>query len=314
MRAPPILTIFCIRTFFELIHIASASLQSSTTDIGAMASIIATLREKLNKLKSDAKCFEEIFKKGKEICDLNEIEMLRPRNRRRSHHLDEFVVPLRAGVAATKQPEGTHYDLQFMRSYLWDPFLDTVLKCLDQRFSPDTMLLADGVNDYVTFKSEETLDKDKHDRRCIGYRENFIGKYSKVPLLNGQILCYDELESQYKEVRTVVLREEERRRFTANSKFEKLSGKAHSLLFFMVNDRTCLSLSCPLYFEYLCLDCTIPFTSASNKRAFSKLKLIKDRLRSTMVDSRMCSKLNLFHFVYVRLLCLVPKSFAFPIK
>ena len=87
----------------------------------------------------------------------------------------------------------------------------------------------------------------------------------------------------------MVLREEERRRFTANSKFEKLSGKAHSLLFFMVNDRTCLSLSCPLYFEYLCLACTIPFTSASNERAFSKLKLIKDRLRSTMVDSRMCS-------------------------
>ena len=77
LRAPVILTVNCIELLFESIHIASAQLQSTSTDIGSMATIIKTLREKLKDLK-EGTAFDELYEQGHQLCVEFNVTLQRP--------------------------------------------------------------------------------------------------------------------------------------------------------------------------------------------------------------------------------------------
>ena len=231
----------------------------------------------LSTMSDDAQVFSKIYEEGLNTIQLYDVPMQRPRNRRRNGYLDDFVVPSQAGVPMNQVHPDSTYSIDFMRSNLWDPFLAKIKESLDERFSPETMELAD-----VTFIVESDAEIKS---RIENTMNQFIAKYPGVLLKNDQVLDAATLEYEYRMVRGVVLQADAAKSDIVG--YKCISGKAHSLLHFMVNDPTRLNVTCKLYFEYLCLACTIPFTSASCERAFSKLKIIKNRLRSKMKDGRL---------------------------
>jgi hypothetical protein len=50
----------------------------------------------------------------------------------------------------------------------------------------------------------------------------------------------------------------------------------------------------PNFFKALVVAATIAFTSATNERSFSKLKIVKNRLRSTMLDDRLSALMLMY--------------------
>jgi hypothetical protein len=82
----------------------------------------------------------------------------------------------------------------------------------------------------------------------------------------------------------------------------KLEGDACAMLLFMYKrgngggNAGSLPLKdlYPNFFMALVVAATIAFTSATNERSFSKLKIVKNRLRSTMLDDRLSALMLMY--------------------
>ena len=157
---------------------------------------------------------------------------------------------------------------------IWHPLIDAILTSIDARFSERSLALGDGVSALSTFVD---------DRSAI-FIEKFIKMYPKQ--LGHKTA---NIVAEYRLLRFRLQREDSDNQGKAG--YLELENNLPRILLRMnigVGGQY-LKHQYPAYYDALSLAATIPFSSASPERSFSKLKLLKNRIRSVMTDARLCS-------------------------
>jgi hypothetical protein len=168
---------------------------------------------------------------------------------------------------------------------MWKPLIEEVLRSVEGRFSETSLALGRGVNSFVSLS-----DNSQENTEC--FLQEFVSRYPKLHNIK------DEIHSEWQLCRLSILSGDQ----DEEDHSEKVEGDVSAILLFMhhrgngggnASSRPLKDLY-PNFYAALVVAATIAFTSATNERSFSKLKIIKNRLRSTMLDERL-SALMLMH-------------------
>ena len=231
------------------LNMASKQLQNVKTDLGASVTLLSMARSELQKLRDS---WDSIVITAKELAVTWNVKtsFKDVRVRKVKSFFDELSTDSRL-----KNPEDR------IRITVFNIILDVALKQLDGRFAGQSM-----VSSVFNFIQPSRLAKSSSEQLSSGVRK-FLKLYS------GDISEDVDLESELRQF-TTYFKNDIREMATVTEILQKLQT-------------TNLIPSFPGLTTICLLFITLPVTVASAERSFSKLKIIKNYLRSTMGQERL---------------------------
>ena len=182
-----------------------------------------------------------------ELCNKCNIPLTTLCKRRKPKHLQEFIVSESTG----QRPTTSSPNERLINNYY--PILDCLISELDNRFSNESAVIFRGIS---------ALCPGGHTFLSIHHLKDYAAAYS----LNATDLQYE-----IPIVKKLILKQPDQ----PKSMVEFLSFLCSYKAAF-----ECL-------FNLLLISVTLPVTSASCERSFSKMKLVKTHLRNSMNDDRL---------------------------
>ena len=227
----------------------SDQLQGKTVDLSIATDLILATKSLLSDLRSQS-TWDNIYRYASQIADLHCIEIQPfsiPRSRKRPARLDDSIVMESVGFREIPSTTDTY------KTSFYYPILDKFLQELESRFENNNLLIMKGVA-ACTPSSQSFLSFENLKAFAMEYAVSTEGLEIEVKLVKKSLEntreTVDSLTSFYNYLRS------SRPAFAQITLLTKIS-------------------------------LTIAVTSVSCERSFSSLKIIKNRLRSTMTEDRL---------------------------
>lgn len=169
--------------------------------------------------------------------------------------------------------------MKFWQSHVYNRVLDTITQRLEQRFSEESLLLAEAVDSLFNFDFENS--------------KPFLDHYGEILKINTTLLaaemtiakiCLNKIEAsevKNKETTATTTEKKKKKDIAIVRKFKRVQKVVNLNEF-------------PNLFKTLKLAASIPISSASCERSFSAMRRIKNWLRTTMTQDRF-SNLSLLY-------------------
>lgn len=261
--------VFCLLVFRQLlVHLSkvSDSLQSRSISMDAAFDLIKVLESNLTEMRSEEQC-DSFIEAANEICSKNEIVGLNtasvPAKRKRPmpEKLKNMVVTDKSipkdneHVHEFRSNQPTNATNHAIRIYF--PIIDTAIAELKMRFSPDNMNVLMGI------------------KALCPVSDNFLDFESLSPLAKHYESNLELLKIELLQLKSIISRKKEISKFSPLTILETL---------------TFVDRYADAFFEtmrLLKIAASIPVASAEAERSFSKLRLVKSYLRTTMSTERL---------------------------
>ncbi|CAI6357660.1 unnamed protein product [Macrosiphum euphorbiae] len=290
-------TCFLFKKIFSVLDPLSKTFQAIDIDLITASSMITSKRGQLLNIRNE---FNSIVIEVKQFIQ---------------NHLDENFTPLpqkrsrkrkiMSGEKATDEP--TSDPLTNFKYHTFYTVLDIICSQIDQKFNNDTISIFKDLS-LLTKKRILEIKMDTNKIPCDAF-EGIASIYStflNAEALNTEYLwlidCFSNLEKTIN--LTKYLHKDEDNESTNSSDFESHISESDEELISQCPIEECTNSSSLIYmFKLFCssnirftlpniymllkIAVTLPVSSASTERSFSKLKIIKTRLRSTMAESRL---------------------------
>ncbi|CAF1448894.1 unnamed protein product [Rotaria sordida] len=243
-----VVTLFVIHKILGHIKILSSQLQDISLDYGKARQLISSVIEQIKSYRDD-NSFESLYSKVVQFCKENDIDISqKPRQRRQKK------VPPRFNDCIVTSTTG-HRDYvdnqEQYRTTIYYPLIDSVLIELNHRFSSETMELLSSISSLCP-KNEKFLDFE------------ILKPFALHLDINS-----DELQNELNVLRP----------FLKNKNLSDIKELyCELILFAQAFPNAVLMIQGAM---------TIPVTSATCERSFSKMKAIKTALRNIMSDERL---------------------------
>jgi len=272
-----VITMILLRKIFSITTPLSNYLQSKSVDFIEALRLINTSKEQLAKMRSDKK-YEEMVKEAKQFAihhNLTEVDFKESRKRTKK------ILP---GEKASDEVQSSSFDKYRYHTYF--TVLDKVITSIQSRFNDSNNILKD-----FTLLSPERLRKFKNENQHLP-QDSFAGLVAWLPeidinqLHNEYIIfskSFDDLTSGIdlptllhcpESISSSESCEEEEKNITIDEQINTTKIGVSIILYTL--SKYDLSAAFPnLYIAYKVLG-TIPVTSASAERSFSKVSLIAD--------------------------------------
>lgn len=287
-----LLTANIFKKIFDNLEPVSRALQARDIDILMAIDLLKKSKRNINALRSD-----EIFQKTynsvkKTALGLNfEIELTTKRLIR---------IPRQSGEITRDEPINNPVDSYKVNTYF--AVIDRVVNELKRRFEDNAL---DIVRDLsllsakciYTMRKERNIPIDAFVSICENYkqfidRDDILREYIQFIESNIDITISEKLPDL---LHTTDISSEsecssdETDNEKTNSEINKISIKNSGSLLIMFKFFTLKGLKSvfPNLFNVIKIGVTLPISSASSERSFSKLKIVKTRLRSTMTQNRL---------------------------
>ncbi|KAL4153862.1 hypothetical protein QTP88_001695 [Uroleucon formosanum] len=249
--------VYCLnlmQPILQLILKVSSSLQASNLELFTAVSLIHALRSSLNSLRNSPQKMQSIFLNTEQMCNENNIEIPTVKNRKVSKKRDDMQCSTSQHIYLTKSEE--------MKLAVGFPLLDLLLSGIDDRFKQET-------SDLITVIGQLINLELNCNSSCVYILKN---------LLN--------IQTQHLFVEIKLLKSiEDTPKGTSSDYVYKwldwlaIEGRSDTFKTFY---------NCLTYFV------VIPVTSCGCERSFSKMSIVKTKLRSTMAQERLNALLFLF--------------------
>lgn len=250
---------------FQETAYASNALQQKDLDLAASYRIVDGVLQSLRELRNDEK-FQEIFTKVKERAESMAIDLpsvIPGQGRRRK-------MPERYKYSATSATEDQQYQTldDYYRVRVFYVFLDTISQELQRRFKG---------GDNTTWGILNAF-------HCMTVQDNWKEPVNEEAFKSLQKLC------QFYELEEVDKLRLELKIFY--SSFPCLPQNTAATMLNLMKENNAQEIF-PLMLELLTIYATLPVTTATVERTFSKLKLVKTKLRSLSSEERLSDLLLL---------------------
>lgn len=274
-----VVNLFVFHDILSLTHVLSKTLQHEECTLGGASQIIRSTLEALKEKRSDIE-FSAKWKHISEFAENHDIclENIRGSKRKRQQNvlLKDSMVMSKCGrsEADMEYPESESAEM-YWKSHVYFRVLDVVIERLSERFSEESLALADAVDGLfnLDFKKSEI------------FRET----YTRVLKINSSLL-EAEITIAKKCVDKELLDAE-----TPNEHISTKPGKKAKVPFkFELLRKTVEKQTFPNLFKCLQVAATIPISSASCERSFSAMRRVKNWLRTSMKQERL-SNLSLLY-------------------
>lgn len=233
------------------INIASKSLQTESIDLMTAYDLLGNALLKVTELRWS---FEEVCSEAEEVCSKWGItithEFIGQRARKVKKHFDELCEDQRL-----TDPKSN------FRVTIFFPMVDTIVSQIDNRFKG----MKQVIDAYKIVHPSFLASCSDEELRCEA--DNFVSRFSDdvTPLFKAQILSVrNAFQSKLKD-------------------FKEVKEVANLLLI----ENSSLASTYPDVLTACFMYLTVPVTVAKAERSFSKLKLIKNYLRSSMSQQRL---------------------------
>jgi len=249
--------IYCLnlmQPILQLILKVSSSLQASNLELFSAVSLVHALRSSLNSLRNSPQEIQSIFINTEQMCKENNIEIPTVKNRKVSKKRDDLQCSTSQHIFLTKSEE--------MKVNVVFPLLDVLLSGIDDRFKQET-------SDLITVIGQ-----------LINLELNCNSPY--IYILNN--LLNIQTQDLFVEIKLLKSIEDTPEGTSSDNIYKWLDwlaieGRSDTFKTFY---------SCLTYFV------VIPVTSCGCERSFSKMSIVKTKLRSTMTQERLNALLFLF--------------------
>ena len=248
--------VYLLHFFTEIlgkINKISQQLQNQEVDLGSVTILILSLREYLADMKSSI-LIEHYFTKVNELCEKCDIPSTTTRKRtgKSSRRLDDSIPSETTGQRLF---EGLEQSCVHHISIFYE-ILDCLISELDRRFSKKSCEIFNGI---------AALCPEQQSFLCEQDLIQFAVAYSVNP---------DDLKYEIPLIKKLLTKEPQQQPKTIMQFLSLLLLLSYKAAF------DCL-------FKLLLIAVTLPVTSTSCKRSFSKMKLIKTFLRNSMSNERL---------------------------
>ncbi|XP_060863377.1 zinc finger MYM-type protein 1-like [Metopolophium dirhodum] len=249
--------IYCLnlmQPILQLILKVSSSLQASNLELFTAVSLTHALRSSLNSIRKSPQEIQSIFINTEQMCKENNIEIPTVKNRKVSKKRDDLQCSTSQHIYLTKSEE--------MKVTVVFPLLDVLLSGIDDRFKQET-------SDLITVIGQLINLELNCNSSCIYILKNLLN--IRTQDLFVEIKLLKSLEDTPKG--------------TSSDYVYKwldwlaIEGRSDTFKTFY---------NCLTYFVF------IPVTSCGCERSFSKMSIVKTKLRSTMTQERLNALLFLF--------------------
>ena len=254
-----LLAMVVLKQLLEHTNVISQYLQSKQIDLGAAVSSIQATLSVLKRYRTDTK-FHECFETAKSLADMLGVDiptMLSTRRKRVSQRLDHMW-----------QTEHQHETIESRyRAEFYFQVLDSMIEQIEQRFSQETQNL---LVSFSYLQPEKLLKRgeEQESESSLQHLAEFYG-------MNGSALKTEY--SLFKEARRDCL---------------QICKTVLDVL--QVLHQTGLHRVYVELYQLYRLFVTLPVTTASCERNFSKLTIVKNKLRSTTAQERLENLMILF--------------------
>ena len=252
-----VIALLVLKHLFEHTNITSQYLQSESIDLDAAIASVQATQSTLKKFRNDGTHFHRLFEAAERMCNHMGCDVPTLENMRRrkvSRRLDQMW-------------ENEH-EFDSLEAKIKVEFFNEVLDCMiqqiDERFSQETQYL---LQCFCILQPEKLMDRNSQHVEKL----NHLGTFYRLDVAS--------LQTQY------TLFMEARR-----DRLEKCKSISDVLNLMKV---TGLHRVYAELYELYRIFVTLPVTTASCERSFSKLTIVKNKLRSTMSQDRLQSLLIL---------------------
>lgn len=281
-----VLMMLLMKSIFDITTPLSKYLQTKGLDfLEAMALVSSTTKE-LTELRSEER-FDVVYQQAVDFAikhrfNDNELELKATRTRRKKRMYDELAVDETPTIAKTRYRSAVYYQV-----------LDTSVTALRSRFEQSESILKDlallDPQRLLKVKRHEDIPDD-----CFSKIEEWLPAINAASLKNEYLMfakSYENLReavspnllhlSTGNELSTTELEEQESDKESDSEEMPSVANASTTTVSDIL--KLIKNFNLEAAFPNLCLAykgvCTIPPSSASAERSFSKLKLIKTRLR-----------------------------------
>lgn len=290
-------TCFLFKKIFSVLDPLSKTFQAIDIDLITASSMTKSKKDQLLKLRDE---FDSIVIEVEQFIQNHPHENFTPLPQKRSRK--RKMMP---GEQATDEP--TTDPLTNFKHHTFYMVLDIICSQIDQKFNNDTLSIFKDLS-LITKKRILEIKTDKKKLPCdafegiaLIYSTFFNAEALKTEFL-WLIDCFTNLEKTVNLPK--YLHKKNDNESTIYSDFESHSSESDEELISQYSIKECTNSSSLVYmFKLFCssnirftlpniymllkIAVTLPVSSASTERSFSKLKIIKTRLRSTMAESRL---------------------------
>jgi hypothetical protein len=246
----------CLLFFFDdilaQVNKVSIQLQAKGLDLGRANKLVMALRESLQEIRQSS-LLDKYKNSVEEMCKKCDIplQQISKRKKKLPKHLEDYAVMERVGHRSTNDK---HINILY-------PVLDCIISELEKRFSSESTVILNGLS---------ALTPDS---------ESFLSETPLIALLElYKISCESDLRHELHLVKKMINNVQ-----SQDGKDNRTISTILEFLIFICPYK--IAFSC--MYNLLCIAVTLPVTSASCERSFSKMKLIKTYLRNSMSSVRL---------------------------
>lgn len=281
-----VVNLFIFHEVLTLTHVLSKQLQKEDATLGGASNVIKATIASLKEKRKDPQ-FLIIWEKITEFAEKYDICLENARSSKRKREMstrlkDSAVLSTTIGQSYEEyniEKNNANETMKFWQSHVYNRVLDTITQRLEQRFSEESLLLAEAVDSLFNFDFENS--------------KPFLDHYGEILKINTTLLaaemtiakiCLNKIEAsevKNKETTATTTEKKKKKDIAIVRKFKRVQKVVNLNEF-------------PNLFKTLKLAASIPISSASCERSFSAMRRIKNWLRTTMTQDRF-SNLSLLY-------------------
>ncbi|XP_050065897.1 zinc finger MYM-type protein 1-like [Aphis gossypii] len=249
--------LFVLNDVLKIINILSTQLQSKSTTLGKSSSLVCGVIDTLKNNRSDV-YFDNLWNDITIFCEEHDVSLDIPsqggskRRRREPTYLQQYAVLSTTSAEEYRVNDvlmGTSINKNYWKMHCFYPILDIIIVNMEKRFSPESMEIAQSVDNFLKLNFNESLQFINHYKDLFGVSK-------------------DSLRSEMMVIKNTL---------KVNVDLEVLQNHLNSL-----NSKQIF----PNYYKLFNVAITLPINSATCERSFSAMRRLKTWMRTTMLQER----------------------------
>lgn len=293
-----VLTAYTFKKIFTVLSPLSKIMQSVDIDLLTVTNIVETSKHDLNFLRDDDNTFDNLYEQAQSFIDKSdyEFEVLRTTRIKK--------VPRKHDEKCTD--ERIQDPIQLFKINTVLPALDHVNNEMNKRFNPDHIGILKDISLFSLKRIEEIMKKpillpiDSFVKLCNTYkildinclRTEYLQFTSRFPEIKKTLILptklHTETELNKSDDEEFLFSDASSGMDDNDNKTLKENKKSKSLIYiFNLLHSTGLDSVFPHLYSAIKIAVTLPVSSCSTERSFSKMKLVKTRLRSSTSEDRL---------------------------